>query len=211
MTNHEIAAVFEQIADLLEFQGANPFRVRAYRNAARTIHDLPESAADIVADPERSLTDIEGIGKDLAEKVATLVETGSLPMLEELLAEIPESVLAILRVPGLGAEAGGPTLPRTEHRHAGRPPRGLRVARVQELKGFGAKIEAAILQGLDIAAEAEQRILWIEADQHVQEILAHMDALQGRASRSPPPAAIGAARRRSAIWISWSSPATSTP
>ena len=55
-----------------------------------------------MADPERSLTDIEGIGKDLAEKMATLVETGSLPMLEELLAEIPESVLAILRVPGLG-------------------------------------------------------------------------------------------------------------
>ena len=52
MTNVEIAAVFEHIADLLEFQGANPFRVRAYRNAARTIHDLPESAADIVADPE---------------------------------------------------------------------------------------------------------------------------------------------------------------
>ena len=55
-----------------------------------------------MADPERSLTEIEGIGKDLAEKVATLVETGSLPMLEELLAEMPESVLAILRVPGLG-------------------------------------------------------------------------------------------------------------
>ena len=102
MTNVEIAAVFEHIADLLEFQGANPFRVRAYRNAARTIHDLTESAADIVADPNRSLTDIEGIGKDLAEKIGTLVQTGSLPMLEELLAEIPESVLAILRVPGLG-------------------------------------------------------------------------------------------------------------
>ena len=79
MTNHEIAAAFDEIADLLEFQGANPFRVRAYRNAARTIHDLPESAADIAADPQRSLTDIEGIGKDLAEKIATLVETGALP------------------------------------------------------------------------------------------------------------------------------------
>src|SRR5208283_3756982 len=99
MTNHEIAAVFEHVADLLEFQGANTFRVRAYRNAARTIHDLPESAADIVADPQRSLTSIAGIGKDLAEKIVALVETGTLPMLEELLAEIPESVLAILRVP----------------------------------------------------------------------------------------------------------------
>ena len=175
MTNHEIAAVFEQIADLLEFQGANTFRVRAYRNAARTIHDLPESAADIVADPERSLTDIEGIGKDLAEKVATLVETGSLPMLEELLAEIPESVLAILRVPGLGPKRAA----QLYHELNVATLDDLRAAceshKVQELKGFGAKTEAAILQGLDIASEAEQRILWIEADQHVQEILAHMN------------------------------------
>ena len=99
MSNHEIAAVFEEVADLLEFQGANPFRVRAYRNGARVIADLSESAAGIVADPNRSLADIEGIGKDLAEKVATLVQTGSLPMLEELHRDVPQSVLAILRVP----------------------------------------------------------------------------------------------------------------
>ena len=175
MTNHEIAAVFEQIADLLEFQGANPFRVRAYRNAARTIHDLPESAADIVADPERSLTEIEGIGKDLAEKVATLVETGSLPMLEELLAEMPESVLAILRVPGLGPKRAAQLYHELNIATLDELRAACESHQVQDLKGFGAKIEAAILQGLDIAAEAEQRILWIEADQHVQEILAHMN------------------------------------
>ena len=63
---------------------------------------MPESAAEIVADPKRSLTDFEGFGKDLAEKVAALVKTGELPMLQELLAETPQSVLAILRIPGLG-------------------------------------------------------------------------------------------------------------
>ena len=102
MTNSEIADVFEQVAELLEFQRTNPFRIRAYRNAGRTIKDLPESVAHIVAGDDRQLTDIEGIGKDLAAKIVTLVQTGSLPMLEELLAEIPKSVLAILRVPGLG-------------------------------------------------------------------------------------------------------------
>ena len=102
MLNPEIAAVFEEVADLLEFQGANAFRVRAYRNAARTIHDLAEPAADIVADPKRSLCDIEGIGKDLAEKVAALATTGKLDMLEELKQQVPESVLSIMRVPGLG-------------------------------------------------------------------------------------------------------------
>jgi DNA polymerase (family X) len=174
MTNQQLAAVFDQVADLLEFQGANPFRVRAYRNAARTIHDLTESAAAIAADPERSLQDIEGVGKDLAEKIATLLETGTLPMLEDLLSDLPSSVLAILRVPGLGPK-------RAAQLH-----RELNVAtlddlraaceshKVRELKGFGEKTEASILQGLDIAAEAEKRILWIDADRRVQDILAHM-------------------------------------
>ena len=67
MINSEVAAVFEQVADLLEFQGANPFRVRAYRNGARAIKDLPETVEDIIVDPDRQLTDIAGIGKDLAE------------------------------------------------------------------------------------------------------------------------------------------------
>ncbi len=174
MTNHEIAAVFEQIADLLEFQGANPFRVRAYRNVARTVHDQTESVADIAADEKRSLSDLEGIGKDLADKIRTLVQTGSLPMLDELRAEVPESVLAILRVPGLGPKRAAQLF----HELHVATLEDLRTAceshRVQVLKGFGAKTEAAILQGLGIAAEAEQRILWAEAEEHVEEILAHM-------------------------------------
>ena len=85
MTNSEIAAAFEQIADILEFQGANAFRVRAYRNAGRALHDLSESAERIVVDPDRKLTDLAGIGADLADKIAILVRTGRLPMLDELL------------------------------------------------------------------------------------------------------------------------------
>jgi DNA polymerase (family 10) len=174
MTNADIAAVFEQIADLLEFKAANPFRVRAYRNAARTIQDLPEQTAEILGDPSRSLTDIAGIGKDLAEKVATLVETGSLPMLEELLAEIPESVLAILRVPGLGPKRAAALYDELKISTLNALREACQAGRVRELKGFGAKTEAAILQGLEIAAQAGQRMLWYEADQHAQSILAHL-------------------------------------
>ena len=116
MTNAEIAATFEHIADLLEVQGANQFRVRAYRNAARTIGELPEPLAEIAADPERKLTDLEGIGKDLAEKIGTLLATGSLPMLQELLAEIPASRAGTVAGAGPGAEAGGHPAPRTEDR-----------------------------------------------------------------------------------------------
>jgi len=175
MTNTDIAAVFEHIADLLEFQGANAFRVRAYRNAARTIADLAESVADIVADPNRSLEDIEGIGRDLAEKTTTLVHTGSLPMLEELLAEIPESVLAILRVPGLGPKRASQLYRELNVATIDDLREACLMHKVQALKGFGDKTEEAILAGLDIASEAEKRILWIEADGYVREILKHME------------------------------------
>jgi DNA polymerase (family 10) len=179
MTNSEIAAVFDEVADLLEFQSSNPFRVRAYRNAARIIQDLGESAADVVNDPKRSLTDIEGIGKDLADKIHTLVTTGSLPMHKELLAEVPESVLAILRVPGLGPKRAAVLFHELNVRTLDDLRAACTAHRVQQLKGFGEKTEQAIFQGLDIAAEAEKRILWVDADQHVQEILAHMKKCKG--------------------------------
>src|SRR5690349_22757743 len=98
MTNREIAAVFDQVADLLEFQGENPFRVRAYRNGARKIAELSEPIAAIAEDESRSLTDLEGIGKDLAAKIETLLATGTLPLLAELQASIPASVLTLARV-----------------------------------------------------------------------------------------------------------------
>src|SRR5579862_1752681 len=95
MQNAEVAAVLDEIADLLEFEGANQFRVRAYRNAGRVIHDLAEPVERIVADANRKLTELSGIGADLAEKIVTLVRTGSIPALVELRAKVPESVLAL--------------------------------------------------------------------------------------------------------------------
>src|SRR5687767_12765210 len=78
--NPELAAIFDEIADCLEIQSGNPFRIRAYRNAARVLQGLPEPAALIVSNPARPLTDLPGIGKDLAEKIRTIVETGDLPL-----------------------------------------------------------------------------------------------------------------------------------
>ena len=73
MQNAAIAALFDELAELLELQGANPFRVRAYRNAARTIEDSTASIADLVAEPGHDLTQLAGIGKDLAEKIETIL------------------------------------------------------------------------------------------------------------------------------------------
>ncbi len=174
MHNAKIADAFDQIADLLEFQNANPFRVRAYRNGARVIRDWPESIADILEDPQRSLTDIEGIGKDLADKCRVLVETGHLPMLDELLAETPRTVLDLLRVPGLGPKKAAAVF-----RELGvKTLADLRAAcenhSIQKLKGFGAKTEQAILQGLDLAETASLRLLWAQADRIAQDLATYM-------------------------------------
>jgi len=173
MTNNHIADVFDQMADLLEFQNANPFRVRAYRNAARVIRDFPERLVDLIHDPRRKLTDIEGIGNDLAEKIQTLVKTGSIPQLQQLLQEVPETVLALLRIPGLG-----PKKAAVLHRELGiQNLEQLQVAcqegRVRELKGFGAKTEQTILKGIALATTATQRVYWATADQVVQQLRKH--------------------------------------
>ncbi|GAB6167288.1 DNA polymerase/3'-5' exonuclease PolX [Thermostilla marina] len=176
MTNTDIAAVFEELADLLEFRGENPFRVRAYRNAARTIAELPEEIGAIAADPVRALTDLPGIGKDLAEKIHTLLETGSLPQLEELKAEIPESVLAMLRVPGLGPKRAAVLFRELNITSLDELAEACRSRQIRKLKGFGAKTEESILKGIAIAASADERTLWYFADKYVQEILTHLES-----------------------------------
>ena len=174
MTNSRIADVFEQVADLLEFKGANAFRIRAYRNGARTIRDLPESIESIIDDETRKVTDIDGIGKDLAEKCRVLVESGELPQLNELLEEIPSSVLDILRIPGLGPKKAAALYDELNIQTLDQLRAACEAGEVRKLKGFAAKTEKAILDGIDIAAAANQRVLWAKADELAQQLLAHL-------------------------------------
>lgn len=177
MTNNQIADTLEQIADLLEFQAANAFRIRAYRNAARVIRNLPEAMATMIHE-ERDLTELEGIGKDMAGKCTTLVQTGSLPMLDELQAQIPATTLKMLRIPGLG-----PKRAAIIHKELGVSSLAeLKLAcvaeQVRDLKGFGAKTEQAILDGMKIAAAADERIYWSQADEIVGQLKQHMGDCQ---------------------------------
>jgi DNA polymerase (family 10) len=179
MTNREIAAAFDEIADLLEFQGANPFRVRAYRNGARKIADLAEPLAAMAEDESRSLTDIEGIGKDLAEKILTLLATGTLPMLAELQQDIPASVLAISRVPGVGPKKAARLHKELSVNSVAELRTACEEERVRALKGFGAKTEEAILKGLAVVEQSGARMRWDEADEIVQKLLEHMRGCPG--------------------------------
>src|SRR5262245_51317285 len=174
MTNAHIADAFDLIGDILDFQGANPFRVRAYRNSARTIRDYPEPLAAMVETEKERLTDIDGIGDDLAAKIITLVQTGSLPQLEELKKQVPDSVLALLRIPGVGPKKAAALHKQLHILTLEQLKAACEAGQVRELKGFGEKTEQVILQGISIAAQANQRLYWAEADQIVQELREHL-------------------------------------
>src|SRR5512145_1484624 len=101
MENIDVAKIFDEVADLLEIQGANPFRIRAYRTAARTMETLAEPAARMVAGGD-GLEELPGIGADLAGKIRTILKSGDLPLRKTLITKIPEGLVEIMRIPGLG-------------------------------------------------------------------------------------------------------------
>lgn len=178
MQNSEIALYFDELADLLEIQGANTFRLRAYRNAVRTIESHTESIADLATQNESGLTDLPGIGKDLAAKIVTIVETGELPQLTELREQIPPGVVQMLRIQGIGpkkvaalfTELGVMTL------------EALRAAAesgaVASLKGFGQKTAAAIIEGLDHIEQAGVRVYLADAQPLVDDIIGALSQLE---------------------------------
>lgn len=172
--NSEIADVFEEMAELLEFRGENPFRIRAYRNGARAIRDLNESVSSILADPSRDLAEVPGIGKTLVEKAETLVSTGELPQLAKLRAATPPVLFAMSRIPGLGAKKASKLQQELQIETL----EDLREAcvknRISPLKGFGQKTQQAILDGLSIAEAAAERIYWLNGDVLAKQIESHM-------------------------------------
>lgn len=196
MQNSAIADLFEQLADLLELEGANAFRVRAYRNAARTIESLAEELADLVADDPAQLQELPGIGKDLAGKIADVVQTGQLEQLEELKQKIPADVVSMLRIPGLGPKKVAVLF---QELHLGTLD-DLKLAAEQGIisqrKGFGKKTEALILEGLEHLQATETRLYLADALPFVERIVEELSALD---SVSQAVAAGSVRRRRETI------------
>jgi DNA polymerase (family 10) len=176
MTNGQIAGTLDLIADLLEVTGANAFRVRAYRNGARAIQDMTESIADLVSEGTARLMEIDGVGKAVAEKCVTLVQTGELPQLNELLEKTPKSVLALLRIPNLGPKKVAALYKELNIVDLDQLKAACDEGRVRELKGFGLKTEEIILKGLAIAEAANRRIYWEAADEIAQALSEHLRA-----------------------------------
>src|SRR5438046_379421 len=99
MRNEEIARIFDDFADILEIEGENFFRVRAYRNAARAVRDFPAPIAEMAHD---RFKEIPGFGADLAAKLATIIDTGDLPARIELMRNFPSGLLELKNLPALG-------------------------------------------------------------------------------------------------------------
>jgi len=165
--NADIAAVFEEIADLLEIEGANPFRVRAYRNAAREMEALGVSAAELVAKGE-DLTELPGIGKDLAAKIKEIVETGKCKALEKLHHELPPTITELLKIPGLGPKRVRALYDHLKVKTVEQLAKAAREGKIHELEGFGPKTEQAIVEALATHVTEAKRIKLAIAAQYAE-------------------------------------------
>ena len=153
--NAEIAAMLDQAAELLEIKGDNPFRIRAYRRAARTVEALPKSAESMLK-AGQDLSELPGIGEDLAGKIAAIVATGKFDLLESLKRELPGDLGKIAAIPGLGPKRVKMLFEKLGVRSIEDLRRAAKRGRLQELHGFGAKLERNILAALTTPVTAKR-------------------------------------------------------
>jgi DNA polymerase (family 10) len=174
MDQQGVARVLDEIGTLLELQGENPFRCQAYHTAARALEQVPGNLLDLIRDGQ--LGSIRGIGATLQEKITTLATTGQLPFHEELKRKTPPGLLEMLRLPGMGPkkvhalyeQLGIDTLDKLKE--------ACQKGQIAALKGFGAKTEANILEGIEFLGQVGQRVRF---DQALRVAAALLDGLRG--------------------------------
>src|SRR5438093_957582 len=154
MTKDQIAAALLEVGTLLELRGENRFKVNAYLNGARAIEQMDEDLATLCQ--EGRLGEVRCVGSTLCEVITTLVTTGSHPLLDQLRAETPAGLMQMLRLPGVG-----PKKVKALHDGGISDLEALRTAcqagEVAKLKGFGAKTQQKILEGIDFVSQSGQR------------------------------------------------------
>lgn len=176
--NADIAGMLSRLADLLEIEGANRFRVRAYRTAARAIEGLPHSVATLVEE-EKDLTELPGIGEDLAAKLKEIVETGHLPLLDEVTARTPGELADLANLPGLGPKRVKILYDQLHIQTLEDLAQAAQAGKVRELAGFGKKTEDKILVELGRRRESEQRIKLMAAEEIAEPLLAQLTRAGG--------------------------------
>jgi DNA polymerase (family 10) len=176
MDKKEIAEIFEEIGALLELKGDNPFRVRAYYNAARMVDGLQEDLGTLIK--EERLTDIKGIGKDLAGKITELYTTNKLQFYEELKTSMPQGLLEMLRIPGFGPKRAKVVYDKLKVDSVEKLEAACQAGKVAALDGFGEKSQQKILEGIQLVRQFGSRHHYDRAYAAAQPII---DALRAHA------------------------------
>lgn len=177
INNAEIADKFNRLANLLEIENANPFRVRAYRNAARLIATLTKNVADLLAKGQ-DLTELPGIGKDLAEKITVLVETGELPILKDVESRTPAVLNELMKIEGLGPKRVQILYKKLGIKSIADLNTAIKKGRLQKLVGFGEKTEQKILAAIPHLGEYNARVKLANAFPIVDKLLSYLKTVK---------------------------------
>ncbi len=172
MNKKEVANILESIGTILDLKGENPFKSRAYYNAARIIETLNEDISMLV---ERgTLAELKGIGSALSEKITILVKTGQLPYYETLKTSVPAGLFDLLSIPGLGAKKVKAIYEKLNITTIGELEYACRENRLRELDGFGQKSQDKILQGIELHKQYRERFLFPVAAGAAHSLLAYL-------------------------------------
>jgi DNA polymerase (family 10) len=191
MENRTIADVFTEIADILEIQGENPFRVRSYRNSARTIADMSQSVEALFRAGE-NLEEIPGIGKSISEKIRELLTTGKSHSLEELRSQIPRGLTELLKLEGLGPKKVKVLYDELNVDSIDRLEKSAQAGRLRDLAGMGIKTEEKILKSIEHYRAGMGRFKLSVGFQYAEALLRHLKGVPGVKRLDPA----GSFRRR---------------
>ena len=161
MKNQLVAEIFYQIADLLEIVGDIPFKSRAYRRAAQTIDVLDEDIEDVVK--EDRICNIPGIGEGLAKKIREIVGTGKLDYFEKLKKEIPDSLLTLINIPGVGPKKASILFKKLGISTINELKEACKQGKLRNVEGFGEITERNIIRGIKMLEKTSGRILLSKA------------------------------------------------
>ena len=173
MENIEIAGILAELGDLLEIRGSNPFRIRAYRNAVRTVRGLTRPLAAMVEEGE-DLTALDAIGKDMSAHIVELVQTGELARLAEVSAEVPRSLVQLVKLDGVGPKKAKKLWESLDVTTVNELEAALKAGRVESLEGFGATSVKKILTAIEDFRRYSGRFLLSKVDELIGPLLAHL-------------------------------------
>ena len=200
MTKEEIAAVLEKIATLLELKDENPFKIRAYTNAARAIETFGGNIPNF--QDEEAVAKIPGIGKSIALKINELAATGSLKYFEELSAEFPVGILELFSLPGLGAKKIKALYDRLGINSIEQLQKACEDGRVAELPGFGQTTQQKLCESIAKRAAHAGSFQFGQVAAEAETLRSDLAAHPTRLCRLILPEAIGAERKSCTISIS---------